>query len=271
MSALEFELPAALEAREPPEARGLARDQVRLQVATRSDGAIQHARFYELPQFLDPGDLLVINVSATLPAAVLGTRDGARLRVHFATQAPRLDDQWRVVELRSADGSRPERGHAGERIRLSGGAALDLVAPYASGARLLLARFAGDLPVAEYLAQHGRPIRYGYAGGDWPLAAYQTVYAGPPGSAEMPSAGRPFSTELLARIAAAGVLIAPITLHAGVSSAEHHEPPFPEYYEVPEPTAWLVRSVRARGGRVIAVGTTVVRALETVAGPRGVA
>jgi S-adenosylmethionine:tRNA ribosyltransferase-isomerase len=269
MSTPAFELPEALEAAEPPEARGLARDEVRLMVATRHDGRIAHAIFRDLPDLLPPGDLVVVNVSQTLPAAVEATReDGSAARVHLSTRAPRLDASWRVVELRSADGSRPGRARTGERIRLRGGATLELVAPYASGARLMLARFRADLPatVEDHLHRHGEPIRYGYVWGRWPLSDYRTVYGTTPGSAEMPSAGRPFTTSLITRLVANGILIAPITLHTGVSSPERHEPPFPEYFEVPEPTAELIRTVRARGGRVIAVGTTVVRALET-AGP----
>jgi S-adenosylmethionine:tRNA ribosyltransferase-isomerase len=267
VNALAFELPSALEAREPPEARGLARDAVRLLVATRSRGRISHSRFTRLPDLLAAGDLLVVNISATLPAAVPATRDdGAGVRVHFATRAPRLDDSWRVVEIRSGDGSRPLGGRTGEQLELDGGASLQLVAPYASGARLMLARFAGAGTVERHLAEHGMPIRYGYVSGSWPLSAYQNVYATTPGSAEMPSAGRPFTAELITRLAARGVVIAPITLHAGVSSPERHEPPFPEQFSVPAHTARLVEAAKGWGGRVIAVGTTVVRALETAAG-----
>ena len=268
MSALGFELPAALEAREPPEARGIARDQVRLMVARRGDGSIVHTCFRELPRFLSGGDLLVINTSATLPAAVAARRtDGAGVRVHFATTAPHVPDQrWWVVELRTADGARPLGAVSrGERLMLAGGGELEIVAPYASGARLLLARAELGVTVTSYLARHGEPIRYGYVTGRWPLDAYQTAYAMVPGSAEMPSAGRPFTPELITRLTASGVLVAPITLHAGVSSPERHEPPYPERYEVPESTARLANAVRGWGGRVIAVGTTVVRALETVA------
>ncbi len=267
MNALAFELPSTLEAREPPEVRGVARDGVRLLVANRADGRISHSSFRRLPDLLAPGDLLVVNVSATLPAAVPATRqDGSPVRVHFATRAPRLEDSWRVVEIRSADGSRPARGHTGEQLDLDGGASLQLVAPYASGARLMLARFRGAASVQGYLARHGMPIRYAYVSHGWPLSAYQNVYAMTPGSAEMPSAGRPFTAELITRLIARGVLIAPITLHTGVSSPERHEPPFPEQFSVPEPTARLVETVKGWGGRVIAVGTTAVRALETAAG-----
>ncbi len=273
-AALAFELPHALEATEPPEARGIDRDAVRLMMADAATGHISHAAFAELPEFLAAGDLVVLNVSATLPAAVGATRaDGTAVRVHFATRAPRLDDRWRVVELRSADGATPVRGRAGETINLPGhGPArptLELIAPYASGSRLLLARHDGVGTIEDLMRFHGQPIRYGYVRHPWPLDAYQNVYARVPGSAEMPSAGRPITERLVTELAVRGIAVAPITLHTGVSSPERHEPPFPEEYEVPEATARLVNATRAAGGRVIAVGTTVVRALETLAGPDG--
>jgi S-adenosylmethionine:tRNA ribosyltransferase-isomerase len=268
VTALAFELRPALEAHEPPEARGLARDGVRLLVARRSAGAISHHVFSELPELLEPGDVVVINISATVPAAVPATReDGTKVRVHFATRAPQLEDEWRVVEIRSADGTRPLRLPAGERIDLCDEAALDLVAPYASGPRLMLARFDGDMPVDDYLEYHGAPIRYSHVPRPWPIEDYQNVYAISPGSAEMPSAGRPVTRELISRLVARDIVVAPITLHCGVSSPESHEPPFPEWYEVPERTAKLIAAARSRGGRVIAVGTTVVRALESAGGP----
>jgi S-adenosylmethionine:tRNA ribosyltransferase-isomerase len=273
-SALAFELPHSLEATEPPEARGADRDMVRLMVADAGEDQITHAAFTELPEFLAAGDLVVVNVSATLPAAVAATRsDGSAVRVHFATRAPKLDDRWRVVELRSPDGATPARGRAGETLALPGPdpihPKLELVAPYASGSRLMLARVDGLGTVEDLLIHHGDPIRYGYVPRRWPLEAYQNVYARVPGSAEMPSAGRPFTHRLISKLATRGIAVAPITLHAGVSSPERHEPPFPEEFEVPETTARLVNMTRAAGGRVIAVGTTVVRALETVARPDG--
>ncbi len=272
MIAPAFELPGRLEAGEPPEARGLARDAVRLLVARRDDGDLSHHRFADLPELLAPGDLLVVNDSATLPAAIAARRpDGSVLRVHFATAAPDLPEDWWVIEPRSHDGTSPGSGaHAGEVLSLAGGARAELAARYADGARLWLAQVetpAGS--VVEYLAHHGAPIRYGYVPSEWPLDAYQTAFAQRPGSAEMPSAGRPFTAELITRLVTAGVLIAPVTLHTGVSSPERHEPPYPERYAVPAATARLVNGVRYWGGRVIAVGTTAVRAIETAAAPDG--
>jgi S-adenosylmethionine:tRNA ribosyltransferase-isomerase len=259
-----FDLPAALEAHAPPEARGLARDEVRLMVAPRAGGEIEHARFRDLPRYLRAGDLLVVNTSATVAAAVDGRRaDGTPIEVRFSTVPPDLPDgRWWLIELRAADGAPlPRAGRPGERVALPGDAVAELLAPYAGGPRLWLARVDGELP----LERHGRPVRYGYVPEPWPLAAYQTEFALHPGSAEMPSAGRPFSTELVTRLTAAGVLVAPVLLHTGLSSSERGEPPVPERFAVPSGTARVVNAVRDWGGRVVAVGTTVVRALETVA------
>jgi S-adenosylmethionine:tRNA ribosyltransferase-isomerase len=264
MSSPAFELPPRLEAHEPPEARGLARDRVRLLVASRSTGLIVHSRFDELPSFLAPGDLVVVNTSGTLPAAVPATREGQALELRLSTPSPdNAPNRW-IVELRLGD--MPFGGaEAGEELELPGGGHARLLARYAGGGRLWLAQL--ELPVAleRYLERHGRPIRYRYVDRAWPLDAYQNAFALEPGSAEMPSAGRPLTAEVVTRLAACGMLVAPVTLHTGVSSPERHEPPYPERYRVPEETARLVKAVHGWGGRVIAVGTTVVRALETVA------
>jgi S-adenosylmethionine:tRNA ribosyltransferase-isomerase len=267
MSALTFELPERLEAHEPPEARGLARDDVRLLVASPPH-SIVNSRFSELPKFLAPGDLLVVNTSATLPAALAATRaDGEELELRLSTPAPDLDpDRAWIVEVRRGD--EPYAAGVGERLTLPAGATAELVAPYAAP-RLWLARLSLPGALADYLAEHGRPIRYRYVPGSWPLSAYQNVFAVEPGSAEMASAGRPFSPELITRLVAAGVLIAPITLHTGVSSQERRERPYAERFRVPAETARLANAVRQWGARVIAVGTTVVRALETAADPNG--
>jgi S-adenosylmethionine:tRNA ribosyltransferase-isomerase len=272
VSAPAFDLPAELEAREPPEARGLTRDGVRLMVATRADGAVRHARFGDLPRFLRAGDVLVVNDSATLPAAIAGRlADGTAVELHAASAAPDLPaDQWWVVELRTAGGAAPApRPRAGECVTLEGGAVVELVAPYAGGTRLWLGHVGGEDGLTGELQRHGRPIRYGYVPAAWPLEAYQTVFARRPGSAEMPSAARPFTPGLVTRLVAGGVLIAPITLHCGLSSPERDEPPHPERYAVGAATAGVVNAARAWGGRVVAVGTTVVRALETAAEPDG--
>ena len=260
-------LPQRLEATEPPEARGLARDEVRLLVAHRSDPALWHRRFRDLPQHLEPGDLLVVNTSATLAAALPAVRaDGTQLELHLSTPVP--DDntgRW-VVELRLAQ--QPFRhGRSGETLALPGGGRVELLAPFLKASRLWVAELHLPEPLDPYLARHGHPIRYRYLRDQRPLADYQTVYAREPGSAEMPSAGRPFTPELVTELVARGIVVAPLVLHTGVSSLEAHEPPYPEWFRVPVATARLVTATKRWGGRVIAVGTTVVRALETVARP----
>ena len=269
--AIDFTLPAGREASEPPERRGVPRDGVRLLVARPGD--VAHRRFHDLPDLLEPGDLVVVNTSATLPSAVDARRaDGRRQPVHVST---RLDDGDWVVELRLAGGGPDLGATVGERLYLPGGVRLRLVAPYpdpqATATRLWRAAVAPRLAPRDYLPAHGRPIGYGYLSGRFPLADRQNVYALRPGSAEMASAGRPFTAGLVARLVARGITLAPVVLHAGVSSPELHEPPVPERFHVPEDTARLVESARASGRRVVAVGTTVVRALESAAGPDGVA
>jgi S-adenosylmethionine:tRNA ribosyltransferase-isomerase len=258
-------------ASQPPEARGLTRDGVRLLAAT-PDGLV-HARFRDLPRFLSPGDLLVVNTSATLAAALPAQRTGGRaVTVHLSNQ---LDNGTWLVELRQGQAA-PRRlsdGVPGEVITLPGGGSVTLLRPYPDPAATRIwaaAVTTGDGPVHGYLARHGQPIRYSYVPGQWPLTAYQTVFAHSPGSAEMPSAARPFTADLVTRLIAAGVVMAPITLHTGVASLEAGEAPLPEWFEVPQPTADLVNLTRAAGRRVIAVGTTCTRALESaVAGTAG--
>ncbi|MGW6723703.1 S-adenosylmethionine:tRNA ribosyltransferase-isomerase [Streptomyces sp. NPDC054995] len=267
-------VPEDLSARVPAEQRGAGRDDVRLLVSRGR--AVSHRAFRELPGELRAGDVLVVNTSITLPAAVNGRVGGERVVVHFSTRG--ADGRW-AVELRAPGGAgvtgpRPG-GPAGASVRLPGGRALVLEEPLgpASGARLWWARV--PEPVPELLRRYGRPIRYGYTDRDQPLSAYRTVFAVPSpdgsGSAEMPSAARPFTVALVAELVRRGVLFAPLSLHTGVASAEAHEPPYPERFAVPAATAWLVNAVRAAGsGRVIAVGTTAVRALESAAGADGV-
>ncbi|MFF9487601.1 S-adenosylmethionine:tRNA ribosyltransferase-isomerase [Streptomyces sp. NPDC014676] len=269
-----IKVPEELSARVPVEQRGpgLERDSVRLLVSRGT--AVSHHAFVELPRLLRAGDLLVVNTSPTLAAAVGGWIGRTRVVVHFSTRGD--DGRW-AVEPREPDGrgtTRPRAGaHAGTEVRLAGGARLVLEEPLsAGGERLWWARASRD--VLEVLREHGRAIRYAYTERDQPLSAYQTVFALPSpdgaGSAEMPSAGRPFTARMVAELVSRGVQFAPVTLHTGVASAEAHEPPYPERFAVPEASARLIGAVRAGGGRVIAVGTTAVRAVESAAGADGV-
>lgn len=258
---LDFTLPSDLEAHEPPEARGLGRDDVRLLVSRRATNEIVHARFTDLPTFLTPGDLLVINDSGTLPAE-LTARDpsGRQFPLRLSTRLP--SGQW-VIEPRDVTLS------SGDAVSLPGGGRVTLVRPYVTSHRLWVASI--DLPQSftEYMLAWGRPIRYSYVPESWPLAAYQTVYSHELGSAEMPSAGRPFTYGLVERLRAQGVDVVTLTLHTGVASPESHEPPYDEWYRVPASTAEAVERTKRSQGRVIAVGTTVVRALESAVDAAG--
>ncbi|MFD7580281.1 S-adenosylmethionine:tRNA ribosyltransferase-isomerase [Kitasatospora sp. NPDC059817] len=272
---LDVAVPPELSARAPAEARGGARDGVRMLVGRRDRGSVEHHRFTELPGVLRAGDLLVVNNSATLPAALPGRLpDGTAVALHLSSAQPDQRGSY-LVELRrvvpgAAAACYPPAdspARPGLRVALPAGGAAELVAPFT--ARLWYAQLTLPASLLTYIEAYGKAIRYGYVDRDWPIEAYQTVFATVPGSSEMPSAARPFSAEVVARLAGRGVLVAPVTLHTGVASPEAHEAPYAERFHVPAATARLVGHVRAGGGRVIAVGTTVVRALESAAAPDG--
>jgi len=277
-SPIDFQLPDELVAHEPPEARGLARDGVRLMVSRVRCDAIAHTSFTRFPDFLKRGDVLVINTSQTINAAFeasLERENGTVSEVMFnlSTRLFGRSEPW-VVEVRHRypTGTTPFLdARPGEIIRLPAGATARLVTPYSDGraqstngqVRLWIAELSLPETALAYAEHHGSPIRYSYVPKPWPLQYYQTVFADEPGSAEMPSAGRAFTDEMLLELGRKGVRIAPIMLHTGVSSLETDEQPYPERYHVSYPTALAVNAARRLGGRVIAVGTTAVRALET--------
>jgi S-adenosylmethionine:tRNA ribosyltransferase-isomerase len=250
------------EATEPP----AARDDVAMLVSDRRDGSLAHESFRDLPRVLAAGDVLVVNTSATLPAALPATLDGRAVELRLSTRMRR--STW-IVELRNADRTPLQLPPLPARVDLPGNAHAELGVPFGVSDRLALARLELDEPLERYLDRHGHPIRYGYVDHELPLDAYQTVFALHPGSAEMPSAGRPFTSPIVAELVTRGILVAPVTLHTGVSSPEAGEPPYPERFHVPQATARVVNAVHGWRGRVIAVGTTVVRALETTTSPNG--
>jgi S-adenosylmethionine:tRNA ribosyltransferase-isomerase len=266
---LAFDLPPQRIADAPIEARGRMRDEALLMVTRRADATVEHVRMWDLPDVLRPGDLLVVNDSATLPAAVPAA-DGTVLHV----AGEHADGTW-IVEVRipCGAGSHPlPTATVGQVIALPGGARVRLVAPLsttADGVRLWRAAASGVPSRIQWLLRHGRPIRYGCTSRRWPLAAYQTVFAAVPGSAEMPSAARGFTRRLVRRLQATGVDLATVTLHTGVSSADAGERPQPEWLRVDDRAAAAVNTARGSGRRVIAIGTTVVRALESATDDRG--
>ena len=296
-SAVRFRLPPELEATAPPEARGLRRDHVRLLAVDRADGSVTHHRFHELPRLLEPGDLLVVNDSRTLPASLLGrTAAGVPVEVRLAARDPggsggsvpvpdgpgRGAERWAALVLGVPAGggdpalvptdARPAAPAlaAGERLEFAGGLGATVLGRHEEARPLVWLAFdAAGERLAEALHRAGRPVRYAYVPRAWPLHHYQTRFAAGPGSAEMASAGRPFTVQTLADLRARGVGLATISLHAGLSTygdpATDRRFVPAEPYLVPAATAAAVAATRAAGGRVIAVGTTVVRTLETAA------
>ena len=288
VAGLDFVLSDDVIAHEPPEARGLPRDGVRLLVTDPDTDRVRHAAAHDVPDYLSAGDVLVVNASGTINAALDAWRQGQSngadelIALHLSSPVPwtDADDRRWVVELRrpTPEGTRPLLdARAGERIRLRSGGSATLIAPLVGGShglpngsvRLWVAELDCPGGVMAYAAEFGAPIRYAYVPERWPLYMYQTMFGLEPGSAEMPSAGRPFTADVVMRLQAKGVDVVPIILHTGVASLEAGEPPYPERFRVPPCAASAVNRVRANGGRVVAVGTTVVRALETVAAADG--
>lgn len=267
---LDFSLPDSSIATVPAERRGTGRDDVRLMVTDRSSTFLEHDGFSRIDRHLSTGDVVVVNTSATVPAAVdARTEDSTRVKVHFAS--PAAGGLW-TVEVRSpieGGGTTPGPDLSPQTLRLRGGGRLHLLARSPRTPRLWVGAVDIQRDFLGYLRAHGAPIKY-VPGPAWPLANYQTVFASEPGSAEMPSAARPFTTELVTRLVSRGISVVPIVLHAGVSSYEEGESPGEERYEVSTTAAAVINTMRAAGGRIIAVGTTVVRALESVTDDTGI-
>jgi S-adenosylmethionine:tRNA ribosyltransferase-isomerase len=280
-----FRIPPGGEAGTPPELRQPAsrvgpesRSDVRLMVARGSAGPgaseITHRRFPDIVGEVEAGDVIVVNASAVVPAALDATGPaGEAFRLHLSTEQP--GGFW-VVEPRlpAGPGSLRFEGRPPSTLRLPDGGRAELLSPYPPDRRpatfrLWLARLDLPEPVLDYLAAHGEPIRYAHVDPAWSIGAYHTVFSRVPGSVEMPSAARPFTPRLVTKLVAKGVTVVPIVLHTGVSSQEAGEAPYAERFEVPVATADIVNAARAAGGRVIAAGTTVVRALETTADRAG--
>lgn len=274
-----FDLPRALQQALPTEERGIRRDQVRLMVSHIFTDEIQHTSFDQLDQYLNEGDVLVVNTSGTLKASVTAFRsDGEMVRVHFSTLHEQDEaGQYWIVEIRTVKDHathRFDQAVKGEVLGLKNGGSIELVAPYYSSTdrghlQLWIAGINLPISLEEYLDYYGEPIRYHRTASQFPQSYYQTVFANELGSAEMPSAGRPFTAELVTRLVAKGVEIVPVLLHTGVSSLEINEQPYEEYYRVSVTAAARLNAARRDGRRIIAVGTTVVRAIESVVGTRG--
>jgi S-adenosylmethionine:tRNA ribosyltransferase-isomerase len=268
---LEFSLPANLSAKEPPERRGWRRDGVRLMVIARQTGAVIHSQFDRLSDFLTPGDLLVFNSSRTIPASLIGRigTDDVKLEMRLAEHLP--NGSWLALLLcRSGDGDqaclRP-----GITIRFAQGLSAQVGARDPVIPRLWNVRLSSrGTELLDLLYRVGRPIRYEYVSAPWNLEYYQNVYAKEPGSSEMASAGRAFTWKTLIGLRRQGIRFADVTLHTGLSSymdeaSDREHPVSEEEYFIGEESAATIRAAQKEGGRVIAIGTTVVRALESAA------
>lgn len=273
----DFELPAGNIATAPPETRGIARDGVRMLVAA-AGRPLEHRRARDLPSVLRAGDLVVLNGSDTLPAAVTGVgRDALPVEIHLSTPLPGSSPKAALADTTSAwtvefripeppASRQTDEPRYGDVVRLRGGGQLRVLDSVPAGrerSRLWLAEISTPVPLLRWLTEHGQPIRYGYVSSPWPLSSYRTSYASTPGSVEMPSAGRPLTSRLIRRLRLGGIQIADVVLHCGVSSVETGDPPYAEWFSVPADTVRAINETHAGGGRVIAVGTTVVRALES--------
>ncbi len=270
-----FTLPPELSASEPPERRGIARDHVRLMVIDRAAHSVRHSRFDHLGEFLRPGDLLVFNTSRTLPASLAGCEapGGPCIEIRLAEHLP--DDSWLALLLCQRGDPFTCGLRSGMQINFGEGLVGIVSDRDAEIPRLWKIRFSkSGAELVQMLYRLGRPIRYEYVSAPWDLDYYQTVYAREPGSAEMPSAGRAFTWRLLFDLQRRGIGMAYLVLHTGLSSymddlLDSQHPASEEEYFISEQTAEKINLAQSRGGRIIAVGTTVVRALESVAGDDG--
>lgn len=270
-----FTLPTELSAKEPPERRGIARDQVRLMVINRNDYQVEHTCFNRIGEFLRPSDLVVFNTSRTLPASLDGCEIpmGQCMEIRLAQHLP--DDSWLVLLLCNQGNPFACGLQTGMQINFGQGLTAAVEERDTNIPRLWKIRFSkSGTELMDLLYRLGRPIRYEYVSAPWDLDYYQTVYAKEPGSAEMPSAGRAFTWKLLFDLKRRGVETAHIVLHTSLSSymddeldAQH--PASEEEYFISEAAAQKINRTHEFGGRVIAVGTTVVRALESVADATG--
>ncbi|MDX1624863.1 MAG: tRNA preQ1(34) S-adenosylmethionine ribosyltransferase-isomerase QueA [Gemmatimonadota bacterium] len=278
MDRFDYELPPERIAQEPPARRG----ESRLLILDRAAASWRDASFPDLVEALEPGDLLVVNETKVFPARLFARRpSGGRVELLLVRpldgerpeEAP--GEEWEAM-VRPGRKVRPGDelallDHAGEEAvpearvevveRTSGGRRVRLVVP---GDPWSWIEANGHVPLPPYIDRTDRPAD---------RERYQTVYAERRGAVAAPTAGLHFTDELLVRLEARGIARAPLTLHVGPGTfrpvtaerAEQHEMD-PEWYRVPEETADALAGARERGGRVVAVGTTVVRALESAAG-----
>lgn len=253
-----FQVPAYLNANTPAEYRGSGRDDVRLLALDRITGESFHHHFSELKSILREGDLLVLNNSRTLPAVLKGRKGERPIEIRLSRKV--TDQEWEALIIGDVC-------LIGETIYLPGELTATIIGKGNESPLVILSFSKSGLDLYDAIYQYGEPLHYEYIKTPWPLEMYQTVYASVPGSVEMASAGRAISHKLLYTLKQKGVEIAYLQLHAGLSYYGNDRWPNPtnhvEAFCIPEKTAELVNKTKRNNGRVIAVGTTVVRALET--------
>jgi len=272
----DFHLPKSLECAKPAEERGILRDEVRLMVSHRANDSIAHTTFSEIDNYLQVGDVLVVNTSGTMKAA-LSTRlpNDEEGRIHLSTP---LENNEYLVEVRQVVDNNTKRFYGlqvGDKLPIPLSSNVEIITPHFTqnedGEHLQLWKVHVDIPIPleEYLSLYGEAIKYSNINKKYPHHYYQTYFANEMGSAEMPSAGRAFTSRLVSQLLSKGIQFAPILLHTGISSLEANEKPYPEYFKVSESTASLINLARAEGRRIIAVGTTAIRAIESAVDKEG--
>jgi S-adenosylmethionine:tRNA ribosyltransferase-isomerase len=270
-----FDLPDELSANKPPELRGINRDMVKLMTIDSSDGATRHSTFNHLADFLRSGDLLVFNSSRTLPASLRTINAGKDqpTEVRLAEHLP--DDSWLVLILFGNENKNDELIRPGQKIEFKCNLSAVVENKDQRNPRLWKIWFSQTgSELIDTIHLIGKPIRYGYISAPLPLEYYLTVFAIDPGSSEMPSAGRAFTWKMLFDLKNKNIGTTFLTLHTGLSSYMDDDLSIPhtvgeEEYFIPNGTASKIRTAKAKGGRIIAVGTTVVRALESSASITG--
>jgi S-adenosylmethionine:tRNA ribosyltransferase-isomerase len=272
-SIIQFDLPQHLACPKPTEERNLARDEVRLLI-TEGSGQIEHTTFNHFPLFLQKGDVLVVNTSATIPAALPVSLPGGRQgRLHISTK---LHDRRWLVEIREITGNKTKRWHEGAEgmvFQLPSSTSVILKHRFYKNEQWLhlwVVEFNLHQSMQNYLSVNATPVQYEKLDRQYPLSYYQTFFSFHPGSSEMPSAGRGFTPGLIETLLKKGVALAPVILHTGISSLEENETPYPEYMEVDPVTAALINTAKSQGRRIIAVGTTAIRAIETAVNNEGI-
>jgi S-adenosylmethionine:tRNA ribosyltransferase-isomerase len=261
---LDYELPPELIAQHPLEQR----DQARLMMVERRNGIINHSRFYKLPRELRDGDLLVLNDTRVIPARLLAHKEsGGAVELLLVRPVENMPYRWQAL-VRSHRALR-----TGMRLKLEDGEALVVVAQCRPGR--VLVESADATSIENILARTGTPALPHYIRREATIAdvtEYQTVYADKPGAIAAPTAGVHFTPELLRQLEGSGIRTTFITLHIGpgtftplrTAQVEHHSMEA-EWYTIPEAAMQAIELARRTGGRLVAVGTSTVRALESYA------